>query len=270
MPHAYLAFVAAGIAVGAASFHRGWRGAGLPTGPRLALFVAGSVLAGLLGARVYAVAEQGWRWEAVASVDGFRLPGGVAGLLIGLGLWRAVLFPTVPAGLIGDLGAIATQFGLAVIRLGCLAAGCCFGTVTRVPWAIRFPLGTQAAAVHASLGWIGAADHASLPVHPLQLYFLALHLAVGAFLLQLAPRKRYDGQLLLLALVIGQSGKAALECFRQPIGGARPWHLPAASAALAIAATLAVVVIERRRRTAMPPGGDPNQAPALPRPAETA
>jgi phosphatidylglycerol---prolipoprotein diacylglyceryl transferase len=256
MDNAYLGFVVAGAAVGALNFLLAWRRAGLPLGGRVVAFAGLTVAAGVAGARLYALVEQGWRWDLAASLDGgFRLPGGVVGLLVGLVAWRRLFVPEVPLGLIGDLGAIAVQFGLVVVRLGCLAAGCCFGTVCDLPWAIRFPRGTVAADVHASLGWIAPGDTTSLPVHPLQLYFLLLHLALGLFLLWFARRKAYDGQVLLLGLLLGQGGKALLESFRQPIAGMPARHLQLASALLAAAAAVALVAMAARqkRRHTQPP-----------------
>jgi phosphatidylglycerol---prolipoprotein diacylglyceryl transferase len=249
MDDPYLGFIGAGLGVGIANFLLAWRRAGLPFGWRVLALVAATIASGLFGARAYALIEQGGRWDLIGTVDGgFRLPGGVIGLLIGLGLWRTFFLPGVRAGLIADLGAIASQFGLAVVRLGCLAAGCCFGTVSDLPWAIRFPLGTQAATVHLSLGLIGPGATASLAVHPLQIYFMLLHLAVGGLLLWFERRKAYDGQLLLLGLLLGQGGKALLEGFRQPIPGVPVLHLRVASAVLAAAAAVALVAMSVRMR----------------------
>ena len=255
MINAYLGFVLAGSAVGAVSFLLAWRRTGLPMGWRVIGFLAGAVASGLAGARAYALVEHGRTWEVAIGVEGgFRLPGAVVGLLLGLVVWRAVFLPRVALGVIGDFGAIAAQFGLAVVRLGCLAQGCCFGTVCDLPWAIRFPLGSPAADTHAALGLIGPADTASLPVHPLQIYFMLLHLGVGACLLRFERRKAYDGQLLLLALLLGDGGKALLEGFRQPIPGVPELHLRVASALLAGVAALALIAmaVRSRRRVNVP------------------
>jgi phosphatidylglycerol:prolipoprotein diacylglycerol transferase len=250
MIDAYLGFVLAGAGVGSGCFVLAWRRAALPVGWRVVGFLAGTVASGLVGARAYAVIERGWTWGMAAGVEGgLRLPGAAVGLLLGLVVWRAVFLPQVALGVIGDLGAIAAQFGLAVARLGCLAQGCCFGTVCSLPWAIRFPLGSPAADTHTVLGLIGPVDTASLPVHPLQIYFMLLHLGVGAFLLAVERRKAYDGQLLLLALVLGDGGKALLEGFRQPIPGMPELHLRVASVALATVAALALTAMTLRSRT---------------------
>lgn len=247
MSRSYLAFVVAGAGVGGTIFLWALRQAGLPGGWRAVGLATATATSGLVGARLYAMAEQGWRWELTGGLDGgFRMPGAVAGLLLGLVVWRRVLVPEVPFGLIGDLGVIATQFGAVVARLGCLAAGCCFGSVCDLPWAVRFPRGTAVADVHAAMGWIDHGAATSLPVHPLQLYFLLLHLTLGLFLLWLARRKAYDGQVLLVGLLIGQSGKALLESLREPLAGGG--HLQLVAVAFAAAAAAALIGIARRRR----------------------
>jgi phosphatidylglycerol:prolipoprotein diacylglycerol transferase len=252
MDRAYIGFILAGGSVAAVNFVVAWRQAGLPITGKLLVFVGATFASGLAGARLYALIEQGWRWDLITSLDsGFRLPGGVIGALAGLVAWRAVLLPGISLGLIGDLGAIALQFGMVVVRLGCLAAGCCFGTVSDLPWAMRFPVGSEAATTHASLGLIGFGDAASLPVHPLQVYFMLLHLGAGLFLLWLNRRKAFDGQVLLVSILLVQGGKALLESFRQPIPGASTLHLRVSSSVLASAAALALgsmMIVRRRQR----------------------
>lgn len=246
---AYVGFIAAGIGVGAVAFAIGWRGAGLRCDARVGLLMAAEAASGVIGARLYALIEHGWWWDLAATLEGgFRLPGGVVGLLLGFVVWRPLFVADVPAGAVGDIGAVATQFGLAVMRLGCFAEGCCFGTRCDLPWPIRSPRGTRAATVHTALGLIGPGAATSLPVHPLQLYFLLLHGAVGLALVWWARRKAYDGQVLLLGLLLGQGGKALLESYRQPIPGVPTVHLQVASAALALAAGLALVGIALSRR----------------------
>ena len=43
-----------------------------------------------------------------------------------------------------DILAPSIMLGLAFGRIGCFLNGCCWGTTTRVPWAIRFPYGSLA------------------------------------------------------------------------------------------------------------------------------
>jgi phosphatidylglycerol:prolipoprotein diacylglycerol transferase len=69
-----------------------------------------------------------------------------------------------------DIVAPAAALGLAIGRIGCLLAGCCYGSVCELPWAIHYPL------THETHG---------LPVHPAPLYETALMLLTAGFLLLL-------------------------------------------------------------------------------------
>jgi len=66
-----------------------------------------------------------------------------------------------------DVVAPGASVGLAIGRIGCLLAGCCFGSVCHLPWAIQYP------AAHETHG---------LPVHPAPLYETVLMLLVAGFL----------------------------------------------------------------------------------------
>ena len=60
--------------------------------------------------------------------------------------------------------ALAQAFG----RIGCLMNGCCYGYVTNVPWAIRFPAGRPVFA--SQIGLDPLPDGWSHPVHPTEIY----------------------------------------------------------------------------------------------------
>jgi phosphatidylglycerol:prolipoprotein diacylglycerol transferase len=94
-----------------------------------------------------------------------------------------------------DIVAPALALGEAITRLGCFMNGCCFGTPSRLPWAVRFPGDSFAAMVFPGVA-----------VHPSQLYSAAGALVVFFVVLWLDRRRTYEGQLfwwcvLLLSLV---------------------------------------------------------------------
>ena len=90
-----------------------------------------------------------------------------------------------------DVVAPGAAVGLAIGRIGCLLAGCCFGSVCHLPWAIHYP------ATHETHG---------LPVHPAPLYETALMLLVAGFLFYLerkataakAQSSRYRNEIMML------------------------------------------------------------------------
>ena len=73
-----------------------------------------------------------------------------------------------------DVFAPGIALGHVVGRLGCLLAGCCFGTPTSVPWAITFTDPAARANVGTPLG---------VPLHPTQLYEAGAEALILVFLL---------------------------------------------------------------------------------------
>ena len=115
-----------------------------------------------------------------------------------------------------DYAAVALPFGHAIGRLGCLAAGCCYGRPTSLPWGIR--LGGNPASVTPRELW-------GIPLHPTQLYESAANVVIGFFLLKaLLPRvKRREllpGTVFLAYLVLYGAARFVIEFFRYDDRGA--------------------------------------------------
>lgn len=86
------------------------------------------------------------------------------------------------AARVGDYFGAILPVGHAIGRLGCLAAGCCYGRPTTMPWAIRFTNPD-------SLITTGLLD---VPVHPTQLYEAAGNIAIAGVLFRLLKRVQKD------------------------------------------------------------------------------
>jgi prolipoprotein diacylglyceryl transferase len=110
--------------------------------------------------------------------------------------------------------AIAPAIGamIACSRIGCFVAGCDFGAPTTLPWAVRYGAGTPAFRAQVDAGLLDASARVSLPVHPTQLYEVAL----GVLLFLLAPRLR--GNRLLFAIVAYAIGRACIDTVRGDLG----------------------------------------------------
>ena len=80
-----------------------------------------------------------------------------------------------------DVFAPGIALGHVTGRLGCLAAGCCYGKPTDVPWAIVFTNPLAAANVGTPLG---------IPLHPTQLYEAGAELLILVLLLATERRGR--------------------------------------------------------------------------------
>src|SRR6185436_16202432 len=102
------------------------------------------VLAGILGARIFYVATH---WNEYADdllsilkiwQGGLTFYGGFIGAVLGFCLWNRSKPFTAGWKTVADWIAPSLAFGHALGRLGCLAAGCCYGKVTALPWAVTF------------------------------------------------------------------------------------------------------------------------------------
>lgn len=140
------------------------------------------------------------------------------------GLWflRREKFPVLKGV---DLVGMTIPIGLFFGRMGCFLGGCCFGTEANVDWAVQFPSGTAAYLAQWKRGVLRASEagwpDASMPVHPTQLYEAFGCLAIAAVgMLVVRPRKRFDGQIMLVFLALYAVLRFVLEYFRADDRGA--------------------------------------------------
>lgn len=208
--------IGAAAVVGGVMFWRRMRHAQVPAA-RLLLFIAGITLGALAGGRLHTLIESGTppTWTALLE-SGYRHPGAISAAILAVAMLRPLLLPAISFARLADSVAPAAAFAMATMRLGCLAAGCCFGIVTDLPWGLQFPMGSLAANLHSTMGWLSQHATASLPVHPLQIYFLLLSAGTGVFLLRLERRARYAGEIALAFLAVHETGKFFLEFLRAP------------------------------------------------------
>jgi phosphatidylglycerol:prolipoprotein diacylglycerol transferase len=168
---------------------------------------------------------------------GFRYPGGIIGAAVAMGV-LAVVWGGREVALLADAAALAAPVAMAVVRVGCFVNGCCHGTPSSLPWAIAFPAGSVAWQLHLRSGLIAADAPASLPVHPLQLYFAAWSVALAAWLWRRRSFRAYAGQMALTYVALDNAAKFALEWFRDPPIADLRWM----SLLIALAAAGALVV----------------------------
>jgi len=159
-------------------------------------------------------------WSALTSVGGGMVfYGGVV-----FGVAAALLYARlarVPIATLLDAGTPALALGLAIGRVGCYLAGCCWGDLCvsnaqlaklpdsaiarqvqtfpslskpTFPLSVSFPGDTGAFRQHHELGLIDANAARSLPVHPVQLYEAVLALLLCAGLHWRFHQRRWPGQ----------------------------------------------------------------------------
>jgi phosphatidylglycerol:prolipoprotein diacylglycerol transferase len=233
--HTYGVLIALGLALGIALAYREGRRRGFEGG-RVLDAAFWMIVAGLIGSRiVYGIVNAGEfarvcfhgggepRSAGAALGDCLRIfaiwqgglvfYGGVAGAaLVG---YRFARREGWSFGDFGDLFAPALALGHAFGRLGCFAAGCCFGKVGGGHWGAAFPRGSVAFDELAGMGGIPPGWDTTPGLHPTQLYEAFGEFAIFAALLIARPRvRRHPGTLLVAYLGLYAILRFVVEMFR--------------------------------------------------------
>jgi phosphatidylglycerol---prolipoprotein diacylglyceryl transferase len=209
----------------------------------LAIYCA---LAGLAGAKLLMFAlNADYYWNHPAALLSFDtlLSAGVyhggflAALAFAFFYLRRHHLPFLP---IADTLAPAVALGHAIGRLGCFAAGCCWGAACSRPWAVTFTNPDAHALTGVPL---------NIPLHPTQLYEAALTALVAALTWVAATRPHPPGRILGIYLFTYSAARIFVEFFREhdqapPFSGPLTWTQWIA-AALAIAG---IALLSRRER----------------------
>jgi len=187
MPWLYQVIIALAILTGVALSRRTQRGVPLTTLQRLGIGI-GAFVGAMLGAKLpFAVADwrnllSGGAWFSDGKTILTGLVGGYFGVVIAK--WSLDVHART-----GDSFAVPVAASVAVGRLGCFVAGCCYGCVTTLPWGVVFP------------------QHGSLPRHPTQLYEAAFHASAAVSLWWLQKAGMFRGNLMKLYII-------AYACYR--------------------------------------------------------
>jgi len=205
------------------------------------------VLATLFGGRLHFILNQ-WPlfqanpWSMLAIWrGGLHAGGAVIALMLALPLVMRHL--ELPIGKFAD-GLIPTAgLCLFMARVGCFLHGCCFGTLCNLPWCVSFPHDSQAYSLHGKMHLIGPQALESLAVHPLQLYFAGVGLALTGMALWMHRRKAFDGEIALVAALMFAGSSTVLEFLRADQEGRIYWGPFPQLAWIAAGLTLATALL---------------------------
>jgi phosphatidylglycerol:prolipoprotein diacylglycerol transferase len=174
-------------------------------------------LAGIIGAKLFMIVMDPFYRKDPAQIftlstlqaAGIWYGGFIAALVFAFFYMRAEGLPFLKTS---DIFAPGLAIGHAIGRLGCFAAGCCYGKPTNLPWAVTF---TSPDANGAPLG---------VPLHPTQIYEALLETLICIVLYQLARRKHKDGAIIALYLILSSIARFLVEFVRahdeaNPLGG---------------------------------------------------
>jgi phosphatidylglycerol:prolipoprotein diacylglycerol transferase len=149
-------------------------------------------------------------------------------------------------GQIGDLLAPSLALGHVLGRLGCFAAGCCYGKPCA--WGVAFPPGSVAYTQLMAEGAISSAAALTPPLHPTQLYEAAGELLIFVGLLLWRRRQRFTGELVLLYALAYALLRGLVELFRGDSARGFVGGVSIAQVASALIGALALALLVRGRR----------------------
>lgn len=126
-------------------------------------------------------------WEALRSgsvwfSNGKTIVCGMVGAYLGVEVTKWIYEIRIKTG---DSFAVPAAVSVAIGRLSCFAAGCCYGTPTSLPWGVRFDL----------------ADGGIARRHPTQLYESAFHFGMAILMTGLMKKGIWRGQMVKFYIV---------------------------------------------------------------------
>jgi phosphatidylglycerol:prolipoprotein diacylglycerol transferase len=167
-----------------------------------------TIAASLVGSKLMLLATEPWLLapdrffsREFWSSGGVYFGGFLGAFAASIGLARIY---GLPWWRLADNFAPAIALGQAIGRLGCFAAGCCWGVACDLPWGVEF---TERG--HETTGVpVGVA------LHPVQIYESLLSIAIFGVLLAVRRRRAFSGQVVLLYLVLYSAARFTLEFWR--------------------------------------------------------
>jgi phosphatidylglycerol:prolipoprotein diacylglycerol transferase len=168
------------------------------------------IISALVGAKVLLLFTDFDQFRASpAEILSFARSAGVfyGGLIaaVGVAFWY-IQRHRMPFWTTCDAFAPAIALGHVTGRLGCFAAGCCYGKPTNVPWAVVFTNPAAAANVGTPLG---------IPLHPTQLYESGAELLILIVLLATEKRGRpFPGRTFWLYMILYAISRYIIEFYR--------------------------------------------------------
>ncbi len=143
-----------------------------------------------------------------------------------------------------DILSPGMALGHAVGRLGCFFAGCCYGKVCNMPFAVRFTNPDSLAPLNVNL-------------HPTQIYEVFSNLILFILLALLMKRKKNDGSIFLIYIILYSIFRFVIEFFRGDFRGEFFFDVISISQGIGLFVSLAAGIILFMRLRLSSHGSDP-------------
>ncbi len=153
----------------------------------------------------------------IFSMATFQSAGTFYGGLVGGLVWTALYthFQKMPMLTVLDLTAAPVALGHAIGRIGCFAAGCCYGKPTSAAWGVTFTNPTAQKISGTPL---------NVALHPTQLYESAAEFLNVGLLVWLGTKRRLTGQIIGAYFILYGIERGTIEFFRDDPGRTLMFH----------------------------------------------
>jgi phosphatidylglycerol---prolipoprotein diacylglyceryl transferase len=205
-----------------------------------------AILSGIVGAKLlYFVTDSDARQNilSLASLQAGGVWSGGFVLAVVICIWY-MRRNNMPVLRTCDVFAPGLALGHAFGRVGCFAAGCCWGCETHVPWAVTFHNPLASEIVGTPLG---------VPLHPTQLYEMIVELANCVFLVWLIRRKKFEGEIIGTYMIIYGVARYFIEFYRDDPGRGNFLGFMTGTQAIALLLVVAGGLLWMRRAALAPP-----------------
>ncbi len=177
-------------------------------------------------------------WDYYIQNPGQIIGGGgltAYGAILGaaLGIWIYSRFSKLNFGYFADLVAPAVILAQAIGRVGCTINGCCYGTLTSLPWGIIYTHPDS----FAPLG---------VTTHPTTVYELIYNLIVFVVLIKLRGRFKPDGSLFLIYLSLYSLWRLATDFLREGTPFLLGLHQAQVIGIIVLAITISLLALRTR------------------------
>lgn len=184
---------------------------------------------GIVGARLFYLIQYGDRVFAGVPLAQWPLTavnlsqGGIVlyGALLGgaAGYFSFCYFRRIrPLGL-ADIVVPSVFVGIGFGRIGCFLYGCCYGAQTDLPWGVQFPQTSMAFMAMVEKHKLAETALCTPALHPTQIYSSIDGFMIAALTTWYFSRRRRNGEVLAVALIIYPITRFCMELLRADEGG---------------------------------------------------